>query len=104
MCKVPELNCSLLSQATHQDIVLGEGTNRVTGLMCYNGSSCCVTVKESKWNDLYEVEMEAGVIEQLQCQHHANLPFPLAICTREKSYLLVTQFYGGGNKSLKLSL
>ena len=85
-------------------IVLEEGTYRVTGVMRYNGSSWCVTVKESKWNDLYKVKKEAGVIEQMQCQHHANLPFLLAICTREKSYLPVTQFYGAGNKSLKLSL
>ena len=103
VCKAPEWNCSLLLRPADKDRVFGEVTHGVTRLTQYNGSSCHVAVKESKWNDLYEVKKEAGVIAELQCQHHANLPFLLGIGTREKPYLIVTQFYGGGSKSSSLN-
>lgn len=37
VCKVPELNRSLLTRPADKDIVLGEGTYGVTRLMYYNG-------------------------------------------------------------------
>ncbi|KAJ7377136.1 hypothetical protein OS493_030731 [Desmophyllum pertusum] len=99
---VPELNRSMLSCPGDKDIVLGEGTYGMTRLMKYNGS-LSVAVKEYKGNDLYEVKKEAGVISELQRQHHPNLPFILGVCLKEKPYLMITQFYGRGKKSYSLS-
>ena len=98
----PELNRSLLSHTSDREIVLGEGTYGVTRLMHYNGSSCLVAVKEFKRNDLYEVQKEAGVVLELQKNHHLNLPIVLGVCTKETPYLMISQFYGKGNKSFSL--
>ena len=51
-----------------------------------------VAVKEFKMSNIYEVKKEAGVISELQQHHHANLPYVLGVCLKEKPYLMITQF------------
>ena len=51
---------------------------------------------------MYEVKKEAEVIAELQCEHHETCLLFLGICTREKPYIIITQFYGEGSKSYSL--
>ena len=98
----PELDRALLSLINAQEIVLGEGTYGVTRLMYFN-ENFPVAVKEFKMSNIYEVKKEAGVISELQQHHHANLPYVLGVCLKEKPYLMITQFYGKVNKSFPLN-
>lgn len=98
----PELDRALLSLVNAQEIVLGEGTYGVTRLMYFN-ENFPVAVKEFKMSNIYEVKKEAGVISELQQHHHANLPYVLGVCLKEKPYLMITQFYGEENKSFPLN-
>ena len=97
----PELNRSLLSSPAEK-VLLGEGTYGVTSFMYFNGN-LPVAVKEFKMNNIYEIKKEAGVISDLQQQHHPNLPFILGVCVKERPYLMVTQFYGKAKKSFPLN-
>ncbi len=98
---VPELSRSMLSSPDEKEIVLGEGTYGVTRLMYFNGNFP-VAVKEFKMNNVYEVKKEAGIISELQKEHHPNLPYVLGVCMKEKPYLMVSQFYGKAKKSFPL--
>ena len=99
---VPELDRSMLSPVDDREVVLGEGTYGVTRLMYFNGNFP-VAVKDFKMNNIYEVKKEAGVISELQHHHHPNLPYVLGVCLKEKPYLMITQFYGKGNKSFPVN-
>jgi len=102
----PEINRELLNfepcDLGKKDIQLGEGTFGNTFLATYRGN-IPVAVKKYKYNDKYQVWREAEVIATVQKnQHFPNLPFLFGVCTREKPYILVTQFYGNGVESWTL--